>query len=686
PLAVAVTGAYTEYSCNGTFGNYTAGSGFGRNLEVLAVELPASASSSRSLFASAAVGATPDRVFGLALCRGDMRDAGACSACVSGAFQRLRALCGWDRDATYYHDLCVLRYSGDDFLSRPDDNSPVINALDVNASTYFGWDGRNATTRSFFLSLVGTLFGEMAMYGSYNSSVRRYASAVMFVNPQLPTVYGLAQCTPDLSPAQCWHCFQGLQEQNRQWYDGRQGGRILGVRCNFRYESYQFYAGTPDVRIGLQDAAPSPTGSNGTNHRKTLIIVLCVSITVFCLMLAGCFILTKRLRKGDGKTNRQLEAHSRNSSKTEEALKLWRIEESSTDFTLYAFYDLAAATDNFSEDHRLGRGGFGPVYKGELSDGSEIAVKRLAAQSGQGLKEFKNEIQLIAKLQHTNLVRLVGCCVQEEEKMLVYEYMPNRSLDFFIFDQEQGPRLDWKKRLHIIEGVAQGLLYLHKHSRVRIIHRDLKASNILLDRDLNPKISDFGMARIFVSNMTEANTNRVVGTYGYMAPEYASEGIFSVKSDVFSFGVLLLEIVSGKRNSGHQHYGEFVNLLGFAWQLWREGRECELIDPTLGESNGAAAGAAAATAAIARCVKVALLCVQDNATDRPAMTDVAAMLGSDGVPLPDPLPPPHYQLRVSSDYGADDVAGDGDRRSRWRFTDSCSTNNDVTITTIEEGR
>lgn len=374
-----------------------------------------------------------------------------------------------------------------------------------------------------------------------------------------------------------------------------------------------------------------------------------------------------------------LPPHSRSSSKTEEALKLWKIEESSSEFTLYDFNELAVATDDFSEDNRLGRGGFGPVYKGTLPDGTEVAVKRLSAQSGQGLVEFKNEIQLIAKLQHTNLVKLLGCCVQEEEKMLVYEYLPNRSLDFFIFDQERGPSLDWKKRRHIIEGIAQGLLYLHKHSRVRIIHRDLKASNILLDRDLNPKISDFGMARIFGSNMTEANTNRVVGTYGYMAPEYASEGIFSVKSDVFSFGVLLLEIVSGKRNSGHQHYGDFVNLLGYAWKMWREGRWLELVDQTPGD--GSEAGTS-----MMRCIKVALLCVQDNATDRPTMTEVTAMLGNDGVPLPDPRRPPHFDLRVTSDDEEEDDAGPGVvRRTRSHFTGSRSTN-EVTISTIQEGR
>ncbi|KAF8700464.1 hypothetical protein HU200_034405 [Digitaria exilis] len=683
--------AYSEYSCNGTTGNFTAGSAFATNLGLLVAALPANASSSPSLFATAGVGDAPDTAYGLALCRGDLTDPSACSSCLADAFSRLLRLCLDDRDATFYADLCTARYSGGDFLSNPGDNSPVIDALDVNASTYYGWDATNATSRTLFLSLVGTLLGEMSMYAAYNSSAARlFASAAMYVNPQLPTVYGFVQCTPDLTRAQCWECLQVIQDLNRRWYDGREGGRILGVRCSFRYEAYHFFAGMPEVRIGLKGDAPSSSapGSHGSNHRKVLIVTLIVSITVFCaILVAGLLIIRAQRQRAVTRKKQQLQAQSRNSSATEEALKLWRIEESSTEFTLYDFADLAAATADFSDDNLLGRGGFGPVYKGKLADGTEIAVKRLAAHSGQGLEEFKNEIQLIAKLQHTNLVRLVGCCVQEEEKLLVYEYMPNRSLNWFIFDRQRGPLLDWEKRRRIVEGIAQGLLYLHKHSRVRIIHRDLKASNILLDKELNPKISDFGMARIFGSNMTEANTNRVVGTYGYMAPEYASEGIFSVKSDVYSFGVLLLEIVSGKRNSGHHHhYGDFVNLLGYAWQLWKDGRVCELIDPALGECGDAAA--------IVRCVKVALLCVQDSAADRPTMADVTAMLaaGNDAPSsaLPDPRRPPHFSLRVKGGAGSsddDDGGGSGLRTQTHGGTTSSFSTNDLTISSsIREGR
>ncbi|XP_068322417.1 G-type lectin S-receptor-like serine/threonine-protein kinase RKS1 isoform X3 [Pyrus communis] len=179
------------------------------------------------------------------------------------------------------------------------------------------------------------------------------------------------------------------------------------------------------------------------------------------------------------------------------------------------FFDrttVAAATDNFSVANKLGKGGFGSVYKGVLYNGKEVAVKRLSKNSGQGVEEFKNEVVIIAKLQHRNLVKIIGCCVEDKEKMVIYEYVLNKSLDSFIFDETKRNLLDWTKRFEIISGIARGILYLHQDSRLRIIHRDLKASNILLDASMSPKIADFGMARIFLGDQCEANTHRVVGT------------------------------------------------------------------------------------------------------------------------------------------------------------------------------
>ncbi|KAL0009242.1 hypothetical protein SO802_010744 [Lithocarpus litseifolius] len=197
-------------------------------------------------------------------------------------------------------------------------------------------------------------------------------------------------------------------------------------------------------------------------------------------------------------------------------------------------------------------------------------------------------------------------------------------------DANKSKLLDWQKRFGIIEGVAQGLLYLHKYSRLRVIHRDLKASNILLDENMNPKISDFGMARIFQQNEVEANTKRVVGTYGYMSPEYAMEGVFSIKSDVYSFGVLMLEILSGRKNNSFFKTEHLFNLVGYAWELWNEGAALELMDPALDDSY---------MDQMLRCVHVGLLCVEDSAIDRPAMSDVLAMLTNDNLSLPSPKKP-----------------------------------------------
>ncbi|KAE8724450.1 G-type lectin S-receptor-like serine/threonine-protein kinase [Hibiscus syriacus] len=284
---------------------------------------------------------------------------------------------------------------------------------------------------------------------------------------------------------------------------------------------------------------------------------------------------------------------------------------------------LVTATNNFHPTNVLGKGGFGLVYKGKLQDGQEIAVKRLSRASGQGLEEFTNEATVISKLQHRNLVRLLGCCIHGEEKMLVYEYMPNKSLDVFLFDSKKQKVLDWRKRFNIIVGISRGLLYLHRDSRLRIVHRDLKASNVLLDEELNPKISDFGIAKIFCGNESQANTRRVFGTYGYMSPEYAMKGLFSEKSDVFSFGVLTLEIVSGRRNSNFQDDEHSLSLMGYAWKLWSQGQVSELIDSMISSDLSC-------HREMLRCIQVGLL-GDDDSDDSASMAKLAAALR--------PLPP-----------------------------------------------
>ncbi|XP_042513407.1 G-type lectin S-receptor-like serine/threonine-protein kinase CES101 [Macadamia integrifolia] len=330
------------------------------------------------------------------------------------------------------------------------------------------------------------------------------------------------------------------------------------------------------------------------------------------------------------KLNSDIEAAYKNSNASDQQ-KLRGNKDS--ELPLFSFSNIESATNNFSTTNKLGEGGFGPVYKGKLVEGQEIAVKRLSKLSGQGMEQFKNEFTLISKLQHRNLVRLLGCCIEGDEKILVYEYMPNKGLDSFLFDPAKRTLLDWKTRINIIEGIAQGLLYLHKYSRLRIIHRDLKTSNVLLDCDMNPKISDFGTAKVFGENESQANTNRVIGTFGYMSPEYAMDGLFSEKSDVFSFGVMMLEIVSGKKNNGFYQTACELNLLGYAWEMWNKGKILELIDSTLVDS------CSMNEYEFIRYVTVGFLCVQESAADRPTMSEVVSMLSNETTALPSPKQP-----------------------------------------------
>ncbi|KHG05461.1 Cysteine-rich receptor-like protein kinase 21 [Gossypium arboreum] len=338
-----------------------------------------------------------------------------------------------------------------------------------------------------------------------------------------------------------------------------------------------------------------------------------------------------------------------------ENIQITRHENDDPNLQVFSFSSIKAATNNFSNDSKLGEGGYGPVYKnhtfaaylqevlefqGKLPNGLEIAVKRLSKSSNQGFEEFKNEVTLTARLQHVNLVRVLGICTEKEEKLLVYEFMPNKSLDFYLYD--------WRRRVSIIEGITQGLLYLQEYSNYTIIHRDIKASNILLDYEMNPKISDFGMAKFFKKDELEANTGRIVGTYGYVPPEYVRKGIYSTKYDVYSFGVLLLQIISGKRNSSLYGCHENLNLLEYAYELWKQGREAEFFDASLDDSSS--------SCKLIRCMQLALLCVQENPADRPSMVKVFTILKNENsVAISVPKQPAYsittYERKESIDIG-----------------------------------
>ncbi|TVU23979.1 hypothetical protein EJB05_26371, partial [Eragrostis curvula] len=560
----------------GYAGNYTANGTYQSNLVSLSRSLPGNTSSSAQLFATATAGRAPDAAYALALCRGDMaagNNRTGCSACVAGAFRYARQSCPGGKAAAVYDDDCLLGFS---------DGSGILATSNYQDRSYMfqSWHQQSIPGRD--PAEVGAGVRDMLNQTARLAAARagRFVTAFMDCSgggAVRTTLYSLAQCTPDMSAADCLACLQGLIGMLSATTSVLQGGRVLILRCNLRYDSMRFFN---DDNASMVRITPSsslaPTTDDGTRARRPWVIPLTVAPPVAAVVALLCFIVAyrrrrqtrMRYRKGNVRLLRQNKRANNNNLQQQqggdEQLD-WEMDAELSEFSVFDFDDILDATDNLSEENKLGEGGFGPVYKGQFPDGVEIAVKRLASHSGQGLVEFKNEVQLVAKLQHTNLVKLLGCCSQGDEKILVYEYLPNKSLDFFIFEDETRKiLLDWNKRLDIIEGIAEGLLYLHKHSRLRVIHRDLKSSNILLDSEMNPKISDFGLAKIFSSNNTEeSTTRRVVGTYGYMAPEYASEGLFSIKSDVFSFGVLVIEILSGKRNSDSHECGDFINVLGY---------------------------------------------------------------------------------------------------------------------------
>ncbi|CAL4983639.1 unnamed protein product [Urochloa decumbens] len=504
------------------------------------------------------------------------------------------------------HESCHVRFSSHNNVLASTNNSVQL--------PYFGnFPAVASSVAGRFNGLVTELLNATADYAA--GSARRFGTGEMEVDSgysegQFSNIFATAQCTPDLTSGQCRLCLAGaMAEMPRQVLSHNlTAASLVGERCGLQYAPYALYIG--DTMVKLRTAGPQGKKSRTT---PVLAIVLGVLGGVFGLTLIVLWVWRKK----------------RSPRKTSLFINVEDME--SFESIFIGLSTLQSATNNFDETNKLGEGGFGVVYKGSLPDGQEVAVKRLSESTTQGLGQMKNELALIAKLQHKNLVRILGVCLEEGEHLLVYEYMPNKSLDTIIFDPDKSKKLDWGTRFRILNGIARGLQYLHEHSQPTIVHRDLKASNILLDADMKPKISDFGLAKIFDDGQTRHATSRIIGTLGYMSPEYAMRGQYSTKLDVFSFGVLILEIVTGRRNNYALNTLYSQDLFCLVWKHWVEGTVAEIADPSLGRHYP--------MAEVLKCINIGLLCVQQNPTDRPSMSAIVAMLGSDTVSLEAPYRP-----------------------------------------------
>lgn len=370
-----------------------------------------------------------------------------------------------------------------------------------------------------------------------------------------------------------------------------------------------YWAGKGTIRIPsrghygplISAISLKPTsGSCSEEDKKSVTVYVIVGVVATCIFL---LVMSTLWWKGYLKCKKK-------QRKDLEGMELQTIS-----FTLK---QIKAATNNFDASDKLGEGGFGAVFKGRLSDGTLVAVKKLSRQSRQGNREFLNEIGMISCLQHPNLVKLHGCCIEGTELLLVYEYLENNNLARALFNSEKSQlMLDWPTRFKICVGIAKGLAFLHEESSLKIVHRDIKATNVLLDGDLNPKISDFGLARLTEDDNTHIST-RVAGTIGYMAPEYALWGYLTYKADVYSFGIVLLEIVSGKNNTNYVPCNNFICLLDWACHLLQNGKPEELVDDKLGSQFNKLEAE--------RIIRVALLCTSATPSLRPIMSEAVSML------------------------------------------------------------
>ncbi|KAH9302298.1 hypothetical protein KI387_013881, partial [Taxus chinensis] len=596
------------------------GSTYSSNLEQVITDLFRNTPKS-SGFKTSTRGQSPNQVYGLLQCIGNI-SAEKCSACSRKANDSIHIVCESDKGGRVWMDYCFLRYDNTNFISTLDNNTLFYNTQEEvtdNVNSY------SLTTSSLLSNLSDK---------AYNPANRLFAEGTAFYSTS-KQVYGLVQCSRDLSIEDCRTCLSTAMEALKNCCSTIKGAQAMLGSCTARYDIEPFYdpadPAPPPPTISTPDSPESPSPTTTTSQtkskKKSKILPIILGFVGGIIMLVICLVgMRKRVKAAIFGMPVTVVTHHEERHGVSPESGLLMQEQHST----FSLEELAEATEYFHDKKKLGEGGFGAVYKGTTKDRKEIAVKKLSARSTQGKKEFMNEVQLVASVQHRNLVKLLGCCAEGDERLLVYEYLPNRSLDTFLFDPEKRRELDWQTRYNIIIGIARGLLYLHQDSHMKIIHRDIKANNILLDDKLNAKIADFGLARLFLDDETHIQT-RVAGTYGYMAPEYAMRGQLSVKADVYSFGVLLLEIIAGRKNTDYNFPHEMQNLLEWVWRLYKGDDVLSMVDSSI--------RARCVQEQVLRCIHVGLLCVQVDAVVRPTMSNVIMMISSSSVTLPNPTKP-----------------------------------------------
>ncbi|XP_023002931.1 cysteine-rich receptor-like protein kinase 29 isoform X1 [Cucurbita maxima] len=651
---------FLSYKCSEN-ANYTNNSPFKKNLDNVLALITSNSNTDTRVdygFYNATSGEDPDTANAKVLCRKGvpLED---CRSCVNESAIRIVQDCPNQKEGVGWYSNCQILYS----------NNSVHGEISINSASRIAYNTAQAPDAISFNEKRRELLDRLREEAASGTSIRKSAGGdVKLGSPNTYTIYGLVDCFPDMSYFNCDVCLSRLQSNLPSCCNGSIGARLTVTSCQINYEIHPLYAALlspppplppPSAPNLFPPSSPSTLENNGNTTRTVIIVV--VSIVSALIIIVGICIVARLRKRKHRRPLQNLETVAHGDA-TDEI--------SSVETIQFNFDTIKEATDDFSDENKLGQGGFGAVYRGKLPNGQHIAVKRLANNSQQGDVEFKNEVLLVVKLQHRNLVRLLGFCLQGIERLLIYEFVPNGSLDHFIFDLGKRALLNWERRYKIINGIARGLLYLHEDSRLRIIHRDLKASNILLDIEMNPKIADFGMARLFDVDETQGNTSRVVGTYGYMAPEYVIHGQFSVKSDVFSFGILVLEILSGQKGNCFRNGENIEDLSSFAWKNWRTGTTTNIIDSTLSVGS---------RIEMIRCIHIGLLCVQENVANRPTMASVVTMLSSSSLTLPIPSRPAFFMHSITGESNTM-LKPDGGTHSEARSLQN--SNNDASISEL----